>query len=55
MHANFTCVDIYRAFNGPAGDKPSGDLLSNDYTHPSDKGNELIAKTLTNTGFAPLA
>jgi lysophospholipase L1-like esterase len=53
--ANFACADIYRAFNGPAGDKPSGDLLSNDYTHPSDKGNELIAKTLTDEGFAPLA
>ena len=32
----FGCADIYRAFNGPDGVKPSGDLLAEDYTHPSD-------------------
>jgi lysophospholipase L1-like esterase len=50
----FGCADIYTAFNGPDGLTPSGDLLAADYTHPSDKGNELIAGVLTDMGFAPL-
>jgi lysophospholipase L1-like esterase len=50
----FDCVDIYHAFNGPHGTKPSGDLLASDYTHPSEKGNALIAKSLVARGFAPL-
>jgi hypothetical protein len=50
----FVCADIYQAFNGPDGLKPSGDLLASDYTHPSDKGNEVIAHILTELGFAPL-
>lgn len=51
----FTCADIYQAFNGSDGLTPSGDLLAQDYTHPSDKGNEVIARILTDLGFAPLA
>ncbi|GAA4116517.1 hypothetical protein GCM10022415_13600 [Knoellia locipacati] len=51
----FSCADIYHAFNGPTGDKPSGDLLADDYTHPSQKGNDEIAKVLVDLGFAPLA
>ena len=51
----FSCADIYHAFNGSDGLTPSGDLLAKDYTHPSDKGNELIARILTDLGFAPLA
>jgi len=51
----FTCADIYHAFNGSDGLTPSGDLLAKDYTHPSDKGNEVIARVLTDLGFAPLA
>jgi lysophospholipase L1-like esterase len=39
---------------GPDGLKPSGDLLGKDYTHPSDKGNEVIARVLEDLGFAPL-
>jgi lysophospholipase L1-like esterase len=50
----FTCADIYHAFNGSDGLTPSGDLLGKDYTHPSDKGNELIARVLTDLGYAPL-
>jgi lysophospholipase L1-like esterase len=50
----FTCADIYHAFNGPHGDRASGDLLAADYTHPSDKGNALIARLLIAQGFAPL-
>lgn len=51
----FVCADIYTAFNGPDGLTPSGDLVAADYTHPSDKGNEVIAQVLTDLGFAPLA
>ena len=50
----FTCADIYHTFNGAAGLTPSGDLLAKDYTHPSDKGNEVIARVLTDLGYAPL-
>ena len=49
----FTCADIYRAFNGPDGLTPSGDLFSPNY-HPSDKGNEVIAGVLADLGYAPL-
>ena len=50
----FTCADIYHTFNGHAGLTPSGDLLGKDYTHPSDKGNEVIARVLADLGYAPL-
>jgi lysophospholipase L1-like esterase len=50
----FTCADIYHAFNGPTGEKPSGDLLAGDYTHPSQKGNDEITRVLVERGFAPL-
>jgi lysophospholipase L1-like esterase len=50
----FICADIYHAFNSPDGLTPSGDLLCKDYTHPSDKGNEVIARVLTDLGYAPL-
>jgi lysophospholipase L1-like esterase len=51
----FTCADIYHAFNGSDGLTPSGDLLAKDHIHPSDKGNEVIARILNDLGFAPLA
>ena len=51
----FTCVDVYRAFNGSDGSTPSADLLAPDYTHPSDTGNAVISELLASTGFAPLA
>jgi lysophospholipase L1-like esterase len=41
----FDCVDLYHAFNGPAGDRPGGDLLI-DGAHPSQAGNDLIAALL---------
>ena len=50
----FMCADIYHKFNGPDGLTPSLDLLANDYTHPSDKGNEVIAHVLEDLGYAPL-
>jgi lysophospholipase L1-like esterase len=51
----FTCADLSLAFNGKDGLKPSGDLLAKDFTHPSDKGNEVIASVLADLGYAPLA
>ena len=50
----FTCVDVYRAFNGPDGTRPSGELLAEDYTHPSQEGNDAIADLLVEAGFEPL-
>lgn len=52
----FTCADIYHAFNGSDGLKPiAGELTATKANgHPSDKGNEVIAKVLTDLGFAPL-
>ena len=50
----FACADIYHTFNGAAGLTPSGNLLAKDYTHPSDKGNEVIARVLADLGYAPL-
>ena len=50
----FLCADISTAFNGKDGTKPSGDLLAGDHTHPSQKGNDVIAKVLIDLGFAPL-
>jgi lysophospholipase L1-like esterase len=53
----FTCADTYHAFNGPDGLKPiAGDLTASKANgHPSDKGNEVIARTLADLGYAPLA
>ena len=51
----FTCADISSAFNGEDGTQPSGELLATDYTHPSNKGNEVIADVLAELGFEPLA
>jgi hypothetical protein len=48
----FQCGDVSRAFNGPDGMKPSGDLLAADYTHPSDKGNARIDKVLNDLGYS---
>ena len=50
----FDCVDVYHAFNGADGAKPSADLLADDYTHPSQLGNDEIARLLPRRGFAPL-
>lgn len=51
----FACADIYHAFNGLDGTKPSGDLLATDHTHPSDLGNARIARALVAQGFEPRA
>ncbi len=39
------CVDLYHAFNGPAGDQPSG-ANTVDGAHPSQAGNDLVADLL---------
>jgi hypothetical protein len=41
----FTCVDVYEAFNGPDGSRPTGKLTI-DGAHPSQAGNDLIAELL---------
>ena len=51
----FLCADISTRFNDPDGMKESGDLLGEDYTHPSDQGHEAIAQVLVDLGFALLA
>jgi hypothetical protein len=51
----FGCADLSRAFNGPDGLRPSGGLLAGDYTHPSDQGNQVIARVLAGLGYHPLA
>jgi lysophospholipase L1-like esterase len=40
------CVDLLAAFNGPDGKTPSGDLLADDYAHPSQAGNDRIRDAL---------
>jgi lysophospholipase L1-like esterase len=40
------CVDLLFAFNGEDGLTPSGDLLAEDYIHPSQKGHDLIRDLL---------
>ena len=52
--SGFGCADIYHAFNGPDGTKPSADLLAQDYIHPSQRGNDVIAEVLKSQGFEPL-
>ena len=51
---NFDCTDVYHAFTGADGSKPSADLLAADYTHPSQLGNDEITELLTQRGFEPL-
>lgn len=50
----FVCADISVKFNGEDGTEPANDLLAADYTHPSQKGNDVIAQVLIEVGFAPL-
>jgi len=51
----FGCADVYHAFNGPQGLRPSGRLVADDYTHPSQDGNDRITRVLDEMGYAPLA
>lgn len=44
-----TCVDLLAPFNGADGRAPAGELLADDYTHPSQLGNDLIRDELLAT------
>jgi lysophospholipase L1-like esterase len=48
------CIDVYHAFNGPDGSKPAGDLLADNYTEPSAKGQQRIADLLLTAGIGPV-
>ncbi len=51
--AGFTVVDLYHAFNGPAGDQPSGPL-SVDGAHPSQEGHDRIAQLLAEVDLSAI-
>lgn len=51
----FACVDVYHAFNGPKGDKPSGLVNTIDGAHPSQAGNDLIASLLAKLDTSAIA
>lgn len=40
------CVDVKRAFNGPAGSQPASRFLAADHLHVSQQGQEAIAELL---------
>lgn len=44
--ADATCVDVYHAFNGPDGTDPPAAFVADDYTHPSQEGNDVIRDLL---------
>jgi lysophospholipase L1-like esterase len=48
------CVDVYHSFNGTTGWTAAGDLLTDDYSAPSAKGQQRIADLLKAAGLAPL-
>ena len=48
------CVDLVKAFNGPAGNAAPNGLIGPDSKHPTAAGHELIAKTLDAVGYGPL-
>lgn len=50
----FACVDVYHAFNGPKGDKPSG-ANTIDGAHPSQAGNDIIAALLAKLDSAAIS
>ena len=40
------CVDVYSAFNGADGTQAPADFVGDDYTHPSQVGNDVIRDLL---------
>jgi lysophospholipase L1-like esterase len=50
----FRCADLSTRFNGPDGTRPSGDLVVDDYTHPSQLGMNAITRLLVKYGYEPL-
>ena len=55
-HENgFVCADIYHAFNGADGLAPATEFTgTGNNIHPSNKGNQLIARVLSDLGYAPI-
>ena len=51
----FACVDVYHAFNGPKGDKPSGLVNTIDGAHPSQAGNDVIAGLLAKVDISAIS
>jgi len=51
-HARY--VDLFTPFKGPDGDQDDTDLLAQDGDHPSQAGDQQIADSLTEVGYAPL-
>ena len=49
----FVCVDVYHLMNGPDGAQAPGDLVI-DGTHPSQKGNDLIATLLAKVDLSKI-
>jgi lysophospholipase L1-like esterase len=41
-----TCIDVYAAFNGADGTDPPAEFVAADYTHPSQRGNDVIRDLL---------
>lgn len=50
----FACVDVYHAFNGDDGTEAAGDNLGDDYSHPSQQGNTVIADLLADIDLEPV-
>jgi len=50
----YHCADLHARFNGPDGTKPSGNLVVDDFTHPSQAGNDAIYGLLVKYGYEPL-
>ena len=42
----FVCADLYHAFNGPDGTASVKELVSADFTHPSERGQAVMAQLL---------
>ena len=53
--AGMQCADVYHLFGGPDANRPAGALLAQDYTHPSQLGNDTIADYLMSLGHSALA
>ena len=49
------CADVYHLFGGPDAKQPAGSLLAQDYTHPSQLGNDKVADYLLSLGYGALA
>ena len=48
------CADFLHVFNGPQGNQPATAYLAEDHLHPSEAGQQAIARALMATGLAPL-